>query len=89
MEDLDMERLTKLAMDATAGPWVSLLEGRDFTSGDSFIRTAADGDDSDLYIFGGPNNIADQEFIAAARTAVPLLVDEVRRLRALLSDRGE
>jgi hypothetical protein len=89
MEDLDLERLTKLATDATAGPWVSLVEGRDFTSGDSFIQTAANGDDSDLYVVGGPNRIADQEFIAAARTAVPFLLEEVRRLRALLSDRGE
>jgi hypothetical protein len=35
MEHLDLERLTKLATDATAGPWVSMVEGRDFMSGDS------------------------------------------------------
>lgn len=60
MTNDELERLAKLADAATAGPWVTHIDGH--------LRlmdeTAA--------------------FIAAARTAVPELLAEVRRLRAAL-----
>jgi hypothetical protein len=60
---------------ATPGPWKSFVEGRDHTSGDSFIRTGGD----DIYLTGA--TLADQDFIAHARQDVPLLIAEIRALR--------
>lgn len=62
---------------ATAGPWVSFVEGRDFTSGSSFIRTA----ENDIELTG--STVADQDFIAHARQDIVLLIQEVRRLSIL------
>jgi hypothetical protein len=61
---------------ATPGPWRSFIEGRDHTSGDSFIQTTGD----DIYLTGA--TAADQDFIANARQDIMRLVDEIRRLRA-------
>lgn len=66
----------------TPGPWTSFLEKRDNYSGSDFIRT--DGEDIELR--GGTPD--DQEFVAHAKQDIPQLVDEVRRLRRLLTDAG-
>lgn len=67
----------------TPGPWVSHIEGRDHTSGSSFIMTGAGGErGEDIELLGG--STADQDFIARARQDVPLLLDEIERLRGLL-----
>ena len=66
---------------ATAGPWTSFLEGRDHTSGSSFIQTA----EEDIYLSGATS--ADQDFIAHARQDIPRLVTEVRRLQVMLEAR--
>lgn len=71
---------------ASRGPWISMIEGRDHTSGCSFIRTGppdARGDDIELSGATGD----DQDFIAHARQDVPRLLEEVRRLRSLIHDR--
>jgi hypothetical protein len=68
---------------ASTGPWRSLVEGRDHTSGSSFIMTGPPerrGDDIELS--GATTD--DQDFIAHARQDIPRLVSEVRRLRALI-----
>ena len=65
---------------ATPGPWKSYIEGRDHTSGSSFIRTSGD----DIELFGATAN--DQDFIAAARQDVPALIGEIIRLRNILDD---
>jgi hypothetical protein len=65
---------------ATAGPWASFVEGRDHTSGSSFIRTGGD----DIELSGATD--ADQDFIAHARQDIPRLLAEVERLRALLRE---
>jgi len=65
----------------TGGPWTSFAEGRDHTSGSSFIRTAA----CDIELSGA--TVADQDFIAHARQDIPLLIGEVRRLRAVLGSK--
>ena len=68
---------------ATAGPWRSFVEGRDHTSGSSFIMTGPDGRrGEDIELSGA--TVADQDFIAASRTDVEVLLSEVRRLRGLL-----
>ena len=61
---------------ATNGPWESFVEGRDHTSGSSFIRTMGE----DIELSGA--SIADQDFIAHARQDIPRLVREIRRLRS-------
>jgi len=60
---------------ASPGPWKSWVEGRDFSSGSSFIETS---DGSDIYLSGG--SIADQDFIAHARQDIEILLDEIARL---------
>ena len=64
----------------TPGPWKSFIEGRDHTSGSSFIRTSGD----DIELSGATTN--DQDFIAAARQDVPALIGEIIRLRNILDD---
>jgi hypothetical protein len=71
----EIERRLKTA---TAGPWTSFVEGRDHTSGSSFIRTAS----CDIELSGA--TVADQDFIAHARQDLGLLVAEVHRLRKAL-----
>lgn len=63
---------------ATAGPWTSFVEGRDHTSGSSFIQTAGE----DIELSGATE--ADFDFIAHAREDVPRLLAEVQRLQAVL-----
>jgi hypothetical protein len=65
---------------STHGPWESYVEGRDHHGGDSFIMTSGE----DIYLSGATVN--DQDFIAGARQDVPLLIREIRRLRALQND---
>lgn len=74
--DAWLEELAQKFRATTPGPWTSFVEGRDVDSGSSFIQTGGE----DIYLQGATD--ADQDFIAAARQALPLLIDEVRRLRA-------
>ena len=74
-----LDDIEQRATRATAGPWTSFVEGRDHTSGSSFIRTAGD----DIEMSGA--TIDDQDFIAHAREDIPALIAEVRRL---LGERG-
>ena len=82
---LSPEQLIEIAARcdrATPGPWRSYVEGRDHTSGDSFIMTGGD----DIYLTGPSAH--DQDFIANARQDIPLLIAEIRRLGDLLRSRG-
>jgi len=67
---------------ATPGPWRSYIEGRDHTSGSSFIMTG-EGDlrGEDIELSGATP--ADQDFIAHARQDIPRLLAELQRLRNL------
>ena len=79
------ERITAEALDeierrcavATPGPWKSYVEGRDHTSGDSFIMTGG----NDIYLSGA--TLDDQDFIAHARQDLPVLIREIRSLRGI------
>jgi hypothetical protein len=72
------ERISAEALDeierrcaaATPGPWKSYVEGRDHTSGDSFIMTGG----NDIYLSGA--TLADQDFIAHARQDLPALIQK-------------
>ena len=82
MTDDDLKQIAARCEIATAGPWRSWVEGRDHTSGSSFISTS--GEDIELVA----TNVADQDFMAAARQDVPNLLAEVTRLRARLATKG-
>ena len=72
---------------ATAGPWRSMVEGRDHTSGSSFIMTGEGTTRrNDIELTGA--TVADQDFIAHARQDVPRLVAEIERLRRVLKQSG-
>jgi hypothetical protein len=72
-----LDEIERRCNRASPSPWKSHVEGRDHTSGDSFIMTGG----PDIYLVGATVN--DQDFIAAARQDLPLLISEIRRLRAL------
>ncbi|MEQ1872542.1 MAG: hypothetical protein ABL953_02350 [Ilumatobacteraceae bacterium] len=91
LTDDELELIEARAERATVGPWRAFVEGRDHTSGDTFIQTGAtDDESSDMYVkfsFAGgsrPAGSDDLDFIAASRQDVVRLVREVRRLRALV-----
>lgn len=77
MDEAYLKQVERRLVATTQGPWTSFVEGRDHTSGSSFIRTASE----DIELSGATP--ADQDFIAHAREDVALLVAEVRRLRKL------
>ena len=65
---------------ATKGTWKSIVEGRDQTSGDTFIlRSSEDKRMEDLYLTGG--TIEDHDFIANAKQDILLLLGEIERLQ--------
>src|SRR5262245_26742525 len=79
----------KLAEEATEGPWrldsAKRFEFRE--PDDPGDQALVGGDDTCPGIVWehGPTGTANAAFIAAARTAVPALLDEVERLGALLT----
>lgn len=79
----ELLRIEELCNAATPGPWLSFVEGRDHQSGSDFIQTPR----GDIELSGASQ--ADQDFIANARQYVPMLLEEVRRLRALLLTLGK
>jgi len=76
-----LEEIERRCAAATSGPWTSFVEGRDHSSGDSFIRTDAE----DIYLTGA--TAADQDFIANARQDLPALIQEIKILRRELQTR--
>lgn len=91
LTDNELDLIEARAERATVGPWRACVEGRDHTSGDTFIQTGSDDDElSDMYVTfsfpGGsrPAGTDDLDFIAGSRQDVVRLVAEVRRLRELV-----
>lgn len=85
LTDEELAALRTLTEAASRSPWRSMVEGRDHTSGDSFIMIGSDHDrDEDMYvsrdsILASP---ADLDFIAAARNYIPRLLEEITRTRS-------
>jgi hypothetical protein len=76
----ELEEIRQRCDDATSGPWTSFVEGRDHTSGSSFIMTGNGSNrGNDIELSGATT--ADQDFIAHARQDIPRLLDEIARLR--------
>lgn len=62
-----------------------MVEGRDHVAGDSFIMVGHDSSrGEDIYVErdSGPADASFLDLIAAARSYLPLLIDEVRSYRA-------
>lgn len=83
LTERDLCEIEKRANAASPGPWKSFVEGRDHTSGSSFIMTGGEGNRGDDIELSGAST-EDQDFIAAARQDVPRLLREVDALKALL-----
>lgn len=77
LSDLELDAIQRRCDATTPGPWNSFIEGRDHTSGDSFIQTGGE----DFCLTGA--TIADLDFIASARQDIPRMIEEIRRLRKL------
>ncbi|MBI4924129.1 MAG: hypothetical protein HY834_20530 [Devosia nanyangense] len=80
LSDADIATINERTKRATKGPWKSFVEIRDKISGSDFIMTAGE----DIYISGG--TIDDQEFIAHARQDIPILLEEIRRLKLIVAE---
>jgi hypothetical protein len=73
--------------NASSGNWASVIEGRDQTSGSSFIMTGVKNSDDvknldrgeDIYLTGA--TMHDFDFIAHARQDIPYLLAEIERLK--------
>lgn len=80
---LDLDELERLANAATDGPWAAPSPRISHWRRDVCSITTNDG-------MGIANNLVDTDaaFIARARTAVPELIAEVRRLREALGERN-
>jgi len=84
VSDDELDELRRLCTSATPAPWRAMVEGRDHSSGDSFIMVGGDGDrDEDMYVSrdSGPATASDLDFIAAARNYLPRLIEEITKLR--------
>jgi hypothetical protein len=80
LDDAELEAIRRRCNAATPGPWKSMIEGRDHTSGNSFIITGGgNGRGSDIELSGATD--ADQDFIANARQDIPRLLEEIIRLK--------
>ncbi len=89
LDDATLTRWLRLSQLADPLPWTSSVEGRDHESGDTFIIVGAPEDRrEDLYLSrdSGPADAATHDLIAVARNALPLLIEEVRRLRSKLGE---
>jgi hypothetical protein len=85
LTNTELDQLRHLCDRAAPAPWRAMVEGRDHTSGDSFIMIGREDDrDEDMYVSrdSGPASSADLDFIAAARNYLPRLLDEIIKLRS-------
>lgn len=80
-DELDLDAIGARAEAAAPGPWVVFGDASVVAPGPGY------GDDDLLHIYDEGGHGSDEAtFIAHARTDVPALVAEVRRLRALVAD---
>lgn len=84
LTDEELSALQRLSEAASRPPWRAMVEGRDHTSGDSFIMIGPDDDrDEDMYVSrdSAPASETDLDFIATVRNAIPRLLEEIVRAR--------
>ncbi len=80
--NLKLAEIRKRCNEATPGPWITYIEGRDQISGSDVIVRGENGSEEDLYLTGA--TIEDHDFIAHARQDIPYLLKEIERLQNLL-----
>lgn len=76
MTEKELQEIEDRCSNATKWPWKSMIEGRDHTSGDSFIMTGGEN----IYI-SNPLFDNNQDFIANAKQDIPKLIAEIRKLK--------
>jgi hypothetical protein len=85
LSDEQLDELEQLTAEATPGPWTANIEEETPIGGQSMIGLDGLPDDfpPDMYVYHDRNTApaADLKFIAAARTYMPRLIAELRRLR--------
>ncbi len=84
MSDERLNAIRARSRAARPGPWTAIVEGRDQTSGSSFIMIGSgDQRGEDLHLAGEdkPVPTPDYDFIAHARQDIDYLLDEIERLR--------
>jgi len=89
LTDETLAELEQISESGDPPPWTAMVEGRDHSSGDSFIQVGRHDDrDEDMYVTrdSGPAQARDLDLIAAARNYLPVLVREVKRLRGLVHE---
>ncbi len=84
LSDSYLEEVKRRYKATTKGPWISIIEGRDQDSGDSFIMVDADGDYEAIYLLGATTE--DQDFMANARQDIPNLLDEIYNLKSIINE---
>jgi hypothetical protein len=85
--DARMYAIQERMQNASGAGWYAILEGRDQSSGSSFIMTNVDHSNDvvnpnrgeDIYLTGA--SPADMDFIAHARQDIPFLLAEIARLK--------
>ena len=83
LAEAELQAMRRRCDEARPGTWRSLIEGRDHTSGSSFIMVGVGTERAeDMELTGATD--ADQDFIASARQDVVRPLDEVARLGNLL-----
>ena len=83
-----IEEIRARCAAARRSPWAAIIEGRDQTSGSSFIMIGEGKERAeDLYLTGDdlPVSVEDYDFIANARQDIPFLLAEIDRLSSLLN----
>jgi len=84
MKNQELENIRQRLANVTPGEWKAYVEGRDFTSGSSFIMVEEGGQRKDDIEIAGASE-TDIDFIAHARKDVAKLLDEIDRLNKLLA----
>ena len=84
LTDDQLNQIENRLMATTPEPWQSFVEGRDHTSGSNFIMTGGKlNRGSDIELIGASSE--DQDFIAAARSDIPLLIKEIKYLKHFIN----
>jgi len=87
METKHLEEIEERLSKVNKSNWVPCIEGRDFTSGSSFIMTMnGDRRGDDIEIIGASDTEID--FIGHAKQDIATLLDEVYRLRGKILSLG-
>lgn len=80
MTESELKNILEICNKATKAPWKSYIEGRDFTSGSSFIMTGEiENRDYDIEFLKIKKE--DQDFIVMARNVLPQLINEIIKLK--------